>query len=146
MKTSIGLRLRCGLLSLLLLLLQACSQPAPDEARLRATLDLLVQAGEERRTGDFMEHVADDFAGPSDAPDARSLQRYLSVIALRARSISVTRTSTDIQMFGSRATVKISMLITADAGSLLPEARQMDTETGWRVDSGEWKLISAKWD
>lgn len=131
---------------LLAVLLSACRQPPPDEAQLRATLDLLEQAGEERRTDDFMEHVADDFAGPSEAPDARSLRRFLSVIAMRTRSISVTRTSTDIQMFERRATVKINMLVSADAGSMLPEGRQIQAETGWRIDSGEWKLISAKWE
>jgi hypothetical protein len=129
-----------------LLTLSACRQPPPDEARLRATLDLLEQAGEERRVDDFMDHVADDFAGPGEAPDTRSLARFLRVIALRTQGISVTRTSTDIQMFEGRATVKINMLISADAGSLLPEARQISSESGWRVDSGEWKLISAKWE
>lgn len=134
-----------GCLSVLLTL-SACRQPPPDEARLRATLDLLEQAGEERRVDDFMEHVADDFAGPSEAPDTRSLGRFLRLIALRTQGLSVTRTSTEVQMFEGRATVKINMLISADAGGLLPEPRQISSESGWRVDSGEWKLISAKWE
>ena len=40
----------------------------------------------------------------------------------------------------------VAGLISADAGGLLPEARQISSESGWRVDSGEWKLISAKWE
>lgn len=134
------------LLLLCALLPVACRQPPPDEARLRATLDLLEQAGEERRMDDLMDHVAADFAGPAHAQDARSLQRFLRLIALRTSSISVTRTSTEIQMFDNRATVTISMWVTADGGGLLPEARQIEAQTGWRVDSGEWKLISASWN
>ena len=127
-------------------LMSACSTPAPDEAALRATLDAMETAGEARNVDDFMAHVAEDFAGPDEAPDARSLQRFLRVLVLRTQAIDVVRSSTEVQMFEGRAEVQTRLLIQADTGGLFSEGRPILARTGWRIDAGEWKLIRAQWE
>lgn len=145
MKRSVHALLQIVLV-VLLLPITACSRPAPDEAALRATLDAMEAAGEARSVDAFMDHVATDFAGPDEAPDTRSLQRFLRVLVLRARAIDVTRTSTEIQMYHGRAEVQIRLLIQADTGGFLSEGRPILARTAWRIDGGEWKLIRAQWE
>lgn len=133
------------LLASLLLVLAACST-TPSEDALRAALDQLQSSGENRAIGDFMDLVAADFSGNGGEVDRAGMERLLRLIALRHKSIGVTRTSTTIEMHGELAEVSMSLLITGGSGGMLPETGQlMETRSSWRFSDGEWKVTSATW-
>lgn len=140
-------RSACWLILLALLMIGGCRTPPPDEQALRATLDLLQQAGEQRRFDDLLAHVAEDFAGPAQAPTRRELERFLRLLALRVREVHVTRLGTEIQLHeGQRATARLTVLLRSDAGGLLPEAREVVIDSAWKVDGGDWVMIRASWN
>ena len=134
-----------GLLAALLLQLAACSH-SPSEEALHAALDQLQESGQNRELDTFMDLVADDFSGNGGEFDRDGMERLLRLIAMRHKSIGVTRTSTQIEMHGELAEVTMSLLITGGSGGMLPETGQlMETRSSWRFEDGEWKVTSATW-
>lgn len=133
------------LVAALLLQLAACSG-SPSEEALKAALDQLQESGENRDLDTFMDLVADDFSGNGGEFDRDGMERLLRLIAMRHKSIGVTRTSTTIQMHGELAEVSMSLLITGGSGGMLPETGQlMETKSSWRFEDGEWQVTSATW-
>lgn len=137
----------CCQFAVLGLMLAACRTPPPDEQRLRDTLDALQTAAVEKRFSELLEHVADDYAGPAEAPTRADLERYLRFLGLRVQSLSASRIGTEIEMFPAqqRATARLTVLVRADAGGLMPDAREIVIDTAWKVDGGAWVLIQANW-
>ena len=68
-------------------------------------------------------------------------------VLLRHRDIGVLLGPLDLTMHGAdRATVKVDALVTGGAGGLLPASgRRIAIDSGWRLDDGEWRCISARW-
>lgn len=133
----------CGLLAALQL--AACARD-PSEQALRDTIEALEIAGEERQVGDFMDHVAEDFAGNGAEYDRPGLQNLLRMVALRHQSISVVKSGVEIDLHGDRALVRMRILVTGGGGGLIPDSGQLfDTESGWRFVDGQWQLGSASW-
>lgn len=129
----------------LLMALAGCSRSDP-ETRLRERIDAMQQALEERRIGDFMDGVAEDFSG-SGAGDYRGLNAYLRAHALRNASIGVTRGPTEVEIIGDRATVRFEAVATGGAGGLLPErAGAWRVTSGWQERDGEWVVYRADWE
>jgi hypothetical protein len=126
------------------LLLGACSRE-PAEVRLRATIDAMQAAAIERRPGDFMEQVADDFVG-RDGMDRAALHNLLRVQLLRNAKIGASFGPLEIEMQEPRATVRFTLVLTGGSGGLLPERAQGYAITsGWREVDGEWQLFLAEW-
>lgn len=117
----------------------------PDEERLRATLDTMQAAVQERRPGDFMDHVTDDFIGQGGL-DRAALHNLLRAQLLRNASIGATRGPLEIRLQGERASADFSVVLTGGSGGLMPErAQAYAVKTGWRIEDGEWKLFLAEW-
>jgi hypothetical protein len=127
-----------------LLLLAACSGE-PAEQRLRDTIDAMQLAAIERRPGDFMESVAEDFIGEGSL-DRAAMHNLLRAQLLRNKEIGATRGPLDIELQGDRATVRFKLVVTGGAGGLLPERAQgYDITSGWRDEDGEWRLFLVEW-
>jgi len=136
---------RIGLL-LLALLVAACAERGDDEAQLRARLDSMEQAIEEGRVGAFMEAVAEDFTGGRSGLNHAALGLLIRRERLARQSISVQRSKLSVQIHDSgRATLEFHALATGGSGWLPSEGRLWAIETGWRLDEGEWMLVSADW-
>lgn len=136
---------RALLLALLALAAAGCSR-SPSEQALRQRLDALQAAGEASNVSAFMEILDSDFAGNGTEFDRAGMERMLRLIALRHRNIGVTRVSTEIELQGERAVVRMQVLLTGGSGGLLPDTgRLLDTESSWRFDGSEWKLLGARW-
>lgn len=130
---------------LLALGLAACSG-SPDEARLRETIDAMQAAVQERRPGDFMDSVTEDFLGDGGL-DRAAMHNLLRAQLLRNANIGATRGPLDIQLQGDRAVVDFSVVLTGGAGGLVPERAQgYSIHTGWRIEDGEWRVFLAEWD
>lgn len=126
--------------------LQACGPEPPDEQRIRAVLDSMTQALEDRQASEVLEPLADDFVGETWDLDRRALRMILrrEMLAhdrLRARLFDV-----DIELLSpDRATVSFQVLLTGGSGIVPREGRWFQVETGWRQDA-DWRLISARWE
>jgi hypothetical protein len=129
----------------LLLVLAACSGD-PSEERLRAAIDAMQLAGESRDIPSLMEGVAEDFVGNGGEYDQRQLALYLHGMALRHRAIGVTRLSTEIELHGETAIVRMKLLITGGQGGVMPDSGSVyDVESSWQFEGADWHLASASW-
>jgi len=78
--------------------------------------------------------------------DGQAFRRYVSLVALRNDAIGVDIGPLDVKLYGDRATATFTAATRGGAGLLPDRAQVYNVETGWRLDDGEWKLISAKWE
>ncbi|MFN3843749.1 MAG: nuclear transport factor 2 family protein [Rehaibacterium terrae] len=132
------------MLLLCALLPAACAKSEP-EAVLRETVAAMQQAVESRDIVALMRPVAEDFVG-SGGLDRDGLQRLARLQFLRHASIGVHLGPLDVELFGDRARVRFTVVLTGGAGGLLPETGQLyDVDTGWRLDGDRWRLVSAVW-
>lgn len=129
----------------LLLFLAGCAGD-PSEERLRAAIDAMQSAGEARDIPVLMEGVAEDFVGNGGEYDQRQLALYLRGMALRHRSVGVTRLSTEIEMHGETALVRMKLLVTGGQGSVVPDSGSVyEVESTWRFEDPDWRLAGANW-
>lgn len=141
-------RMRCWLLWLAcvsVLAVSACSR-TPSEAQLRGQVDALREAITARNAAQMSELLADDFIGPQGM-DKREARRMAMGLFLRYPQVGVRTGPLTVQLQDQRhARVSFTVMATGGAGGLLPEQGQMhDVSTGWRVEGGQWKLVSAQW-
>ena len=131
--------------SVVLLLLAGCRMD-PSEEGLRAAIDAMQSAGEERDVDTLMEGVAEDFVGNGGEYDQRQLALYLRGMALRHRAVGVTRLSTEIEMHGETAIVRMKLLLTGGQGGVLPDSGSVyEVESTWQYEDPDWRLASASW-
>jgi hypothetical protein len=110
--------------------LAACSRSDP-ERELRATIDSMARALEQRRPGDFLDAVAEDFTRESGAFGKQEAKRVLAGVLLRNEKINLAVVVTEVQVQGA---------------GLLPERGQVwEFHTAWRRERGAWKVYNAEW-
>lgn len=128
----------------MLLVLAACSHPAPEEA-LRKEVDAMRTAVEARDAGELSDGIAKDFIGP-EGMDRKGATRLAQVVFLRNRDIGVTMGPLDVAMREGGATVKFTAALTGGSGGMLPASGQVyDVSTDWRQNGDEWELVAAEW-
>lgn len=120
-----------------------CARTPPEQA-LRDTIAAMEAAAETRDSEALVEHFAEDFAGP-EGMDRDRFRRYLALIWLRNREVGVTLGPLDVELLGDRAKVGFTAATRGGEGLLPDSARVYQVETGWRLENGDWKLISADW-
>jgi ketosteroid isomerase-like protein len=134
-----------GLLALVLLALQACSAPATEEA-LRATIAGMQAAAQARDAAALAEAISEDFVGP-EGMDREQFRRLAAVTWLRDREIGVSLGPLDLALVGSEgARVEFTAATRGGEGWLPDRAQVYRVKTGWRLEDGEWKLLTATWD
>src|SRR6056297_2116485 len=135
----------------LALLLSACRPELDDKTRIERTLDAMTEALEQGDVSGFMAAVADDFVAVNGRLDRRSLGLLVRRERLARDAIGIQRLDTRIEIFASdaadaRAVASFRALATGGTGLLPDEGRFWKVETGWRLDEGDWRLISAEWE
>jgi hypothetical protein len=133
----------CFLL-LALTLVAGCSREPPEQA-LRGTIAGMQAAAETREVSAMFEHVAQDFSGPQGM-DRETFRRYVLAITMRNQSLGVQLGPLDVKLFGERATVAFTAGTRGGANWFPDRVQVYQVETGWRMDGGEWKLVSARWE
>ena len=135
----------CVFACLFALLLGACAKDAPELA-VKRQIEALQAAIEARDAGDIEALLAQDFVG-NNGMGARDVRRMAAGVFLRDRNVSARIGPVDVAVRGdASATASFTVLATGGSGGLLPERGQVfNVETGWRLDDGEWRLVSAKW-
>jgi hypothetical protein len=133
------------MLFLLIALATGCSGP-PEAQRLRETIAAMQDAMEKRVPRDFMEHVSADFVGNDGAFDRETLHNLLRGAVLQNARIGVTLGPLDVDVQGSRATVKVSVTLTGGSGGLIPERGAIySLTTGWKKEGNQWFCYNASW-
>jgi ketosteroid isomerase-like protein len=129
---------------LLALALAACGRGDP-ERELRATIESMAKAIEQRDPGGFLDAVADDFSRESGAFGKQDVTRVLAGVYLRNERIDLAAVVTEVRIEGQRAFAKVCVVATGGAG-LLPERGQAwEFDSAWRRDGGRWKVFNAEW-
>lgn len=126
------------------LLLAACSRPPAEEA-IRQRVEELEAAIETRDAMTLRVHLAPDFIGP-EGMDRDGAVRLAQLLFLRNRDIGATLGPLEIDVREPGATVRFTAAVTGGTGALLPASGQIyDVTAGWRVEDGDWKLVSIDW-
>ena len=131
------------LLAMAQLGLSSCSREPPEQA-LRTTIAAMQAAAEAHDTDALFKPIAEDFAG-SEGMDRQAFRRYITVTGLRNQKVRVQLGPLDVKLFEQRATVSFTAALSGSANWLPERAQVYQADTGWRLEDGEWKLISAKW-
>ena len=124
-------------------LLAGCRATPPEQA-LRDTIAAMETAAEANDTDALFGSFADDFAA-SEGMDRRAFRQYVTLLRLRNAHVSVTLGPIDVKLLGDRATADFTCALSGGAGLIPQNAQVYDVTTGWRLEGGEWKLISARW-
>lgn len=132
------------LLAVLLAAAAGCSRDPPEEA-LRATIATMQAAAEARDSQALVASVAEDFAGP-DNMGRDQFRRYLALIWLRNREVGVRLGPLEVELLGDRARVDFTAATVGGEGFLPDRAQVYQVRTGWRLERGDWMLISAEWE
>jgi hypothetical protein len=132
-----------GLLLAAMALVAGCSKEPP-EAALRATIAGMQAAAESRDADALVESVSEEFVGP-DGMDRDQFRRTLALVWLRDKNVGVQLGPLDVQLAGEGARVEFTAG-TSGGDGWLPERGQLHrVKTAWRLEGGDWKLISATW-
>ena len=126
------------------LLLAACAK-TPPEQKLRDALTSLQSSIETRDASALEATLASDFVG-QDGMDRDGARQLARVMFLRHRDIGATLGPPRIDLQDQHATVRFTAALTGGAGGILPDAARLyEVETAWRMEGGDWRLISAQW-
>jgi ketosteroid isomerase-like protein len=137
-------RRRAVVLLLALVGAAGCGRSDP-ERELRATIDSMARAIEQREPAAFLDALADDFSRESGAFGKQDAKRTLVAAVLRNEKINVSAVATEVRVDGDRAFARVRVVATGGAG-LLPERGQAwDFESAWRRERGQWKVFNAEW-
>ncbi len=135
--------LRC-LLLVAMAFVAGCHRDPPERA-LRNTIAAMQAAAEANDSTALFAPIAEDFAG-SEGMDRQAFRRYVTLLGLRNARVGVSLGPIEVKLFGDRASARFTVALTGGAG-LLPERAQVyNVDSGWRMDGGKWKLISARWE
>jgi hypothetical protein len=131
----------------------ACSRKPSDEEQIRSLFVDAAHAAEEKRVGDVVRAVADDFAG--EGLDKRGVKQLVAFHLLRGSWVGVTISGDAITVEGdtARAVVDVVMVRSGKGRALtelLPEQATVHRfslklrreSEGWRATSGAWRPIS----
>ncbi len=132
-----------AVLGTLVLGLSGCREEPPEQA-LRNTIAAMETAAEAHDNDALFEPIAEDFAG-SEGMDRQAFRRYVTFTGMRSKSIGVQLGPLEVKLYDQRATVSFTAALSGGEGLLPSRVQVYDVDTGWRLDDGEWKLISAKW-
>lgn len=132
-----------AVLGTLVLGLSGCRKEPPEQA-LRNTIAAMETAAEAHDNDALFEPIAEDFAG-SEGMDRQAFRRYVTFTGMRSKSIGVQLGPLEVKLYDQRATVSFTAALSGGEGLLPSRVQVYDVDTGWRLDDGEWKLISAKW-
>ena len=117
----------------------------PPEQQLRESVTSLQASVQTRDASGLEEWLAADFVGP-DGLDRHGARRLAQLMFLRHRDIGARLGPLQVTMQDNHASVRFTAALTGGTGGVLPDAvNAYDVDTAWRIEGGEWRLISAQW-
>jgi hypothetical protein len=139
------MRLPAICIALAALIACGCTR-TPDAQRIRAAIDAMQQAAEQRNPHEFMAHVSDDFVGNDAEFDRNALANLLRAEVFRNDKVGVTLGPVQVDIQDERATVHVTATLTGGSGGLLPEHGAIYSITSsWKRSRGDWICYNARW-
>lgn len=136
----------CITAALLCALLAACGPTAPAEERIRARIESMQSALEDKNARAFMAPVAEDFSAATRNLDRRAARLLLRREMLAHDSLKARLIDIEVQLEGDdRATATMQAVTTGGSGLIPDTGGWYRLTTGWRLDDDEWMLVSARW-
>ena len=111
---------------------------------MRDTIAAMQAASEARDVDALFAPIAEDFT--AESMDRQRFRAYVAVLMLRNHAIGASIGPLDVQLLGDRARVDFTVFLTGGPGALPENANAYRVQTGWRLEDGDWKLISASWE
>jgi hypothetical protein len=131
------------------LVYRRCAPPryGSPEAAIAALLDEGTAAAREGRVGDMIELVSASYQGGADGgpADRAELRAYLTM-GLARGGAEVRSLSRDIEVHGSTATVRTSLVVIAGGLGGIADGRAgaRDLELGLALEGDVWKVVSSR--
>ena len=136
--------LAVGLVTALILVLNACQQDIVDDtALIHQRLQQMEKSAENRQTSAFLEGIHTDFLGQGSLRKANLAGLMLQHFR-QHKSISVSLSEVDIQLEMPTATVTFIAQLHGQAG-LFGHGRRLGIQSRWRKVDGEWQMERARW-
>ena len=102
--------------------------------------------GRRARDADALaDAVSEEFVGP-EGMDRDQFRRTMAVVWLRDKNVGVQLGPLEVELTGDRARVEFTAGTTGGAGWLPDRGQLHRVKTAWRLEGGDWKLISASWE
>jgi ketosteroid isomerase-like protein len=137
-------RHRIGLLALSVLLWVGCSEPLPDEARIRQRIETMSAAAGDKDLARVMAPIHDDFLGNQRIRKA-NLNGLVFVHFRRHKHVHVFVNDVQVSLRGETAEVNCNVIL-AGRDQLLPEqGRVLQVISQWKKIDGDWMVMSASW-
>ena len=121
-----------------------CSEPIPDETRIRQRIAEMSTATGAKELAAVMEPIHEDFLGNERIRKA-NLKGLVLIHFQRHRKVHVFVNDVDVVLKGEEAEVTCNVIL-AGRNELLPEqGRVLRVTSQWKKIDDDWFVVSASW-
>jgi hypothetical protein len=134
-----------GVLLAVLAIAAGCRRESGEQALRRdvASFQAEIELRDARTMAKFL---AGDFIG-NGGLDRDGARRLAAVHFMRNARVGVSAGPLDIRLQGDHATIRSTVVLTGGSGGLLPDSgRALAITSGWRRESGDWRMTSLSWE
>ncbi len=129
------------------LALIACTTKTDDD-RVRAVINDVQKAAEDRDVKEALSHVDTNYRDPA-GNDYQAVKGMMLYYFFRHQKLSIIVSNLEIVVDGTSASARFEAILsgrTGSAGDILPDALSAYRfDVSFRNDRGDWKIISARW-
>ena len=134
------------------LCLSACSSdPEDPEDQIRAIIEKIELAAEERKRSEVLEYISEQYLDDRQYTK-ESVGKLLQLYFIRNQSINIFTTIQSIEIHNNRAQVQLTAAIAAKGVDLAQEANRLKADVHrfaiiFKDESakGDWKITAAQW-
>jgi hypothetical protein len=134
--------------ALAVLSLAACAKKT-DTDRVRAVINAVQQAAEDRDVKETLSHVDRNYRDPA-GNDYQAVKGMMLYYFFRHQKISIIVSNLETVVDGASASAHFQAILSGRTGSaadILPDALSAYRfDVSFRNDQGDWKIISARWE
>ena len=127
-------------LLVILVFLPACSEPLPDETRLRQAVAAMEKAVEAKQTGPILDYLAKDFLG-NEMYHKANIRGILLLQFHQNRYIHVYLRIVELNIKDAQAHLQVQVILAGRDKKIIPEhARILVIDSDWLKRDGEWRV------
>lgn len=125
--------------------LTACRR-APDEVRIRQSIEAARTAAAEADAGALTDVLSEDFDGNAGAMSRKDLGNLLRLARFRGETVRTVLGPIEVEPRGDRYIARFTVTL-GSGGKLFPaELGVFKVETAWRREGREWRCFTASWE
>ena len=126
------------------LMLNACTEPVDDEARIRQRVAEMVTATEAKELGEVMDPVQEDFLGNKRIRKA-NLRGLVLIHFRRHKNVHVFVNDLEVVLNNDEAEVTCDVVMAGRNKTLPDNARVLQVKSAWKKIDDDWFVVSASW-